>query len=179
MNAKKAIETIKLMLGMETEAEAVEVSLAEVELVDGTIVKTEGELATGAKLLVATPDGDIPAPEGVHETKDGMLVQVDAEGTIVSVEEKESEEAPVEEAMSDESGSFSDEMIGAIAELIKPLNDKLAAMESKFSSLNNEFNTFRDEPAGEKVTNNYFQSEETINKNERLDAIRALRNKKK
>lgn len=179
MNAKKAIETIKLMLGMETEAEAVEVSLAEVELVDGTIVKTEGELATGAKLLVATPDGDIPAPEGVHETKDGMLVQVDAEGTIVSVEEKQSEEAPVEEAMSDESSNFSDEMIGAIAELIKPLNDKLAAMESKFSSLNNEFNTFRDEPAGEKVSNNYFSEEKINTKDARLEMLASLRKNKK
>ena len=181
MTANDAIKKIRVMLGMETEAEAKSVELAEVALVDGTIVKVEGELAEGKALFVVSEEGDVQAPEGVHETTDGMLISVNSEGLITSIEEKATEEeAQVEqEEMSDESTNFSDEMIGAIAELIKPLNEKISAMEAKFSSLNEDFDTFRNEPAGEKVTNNYFSSEKTNTRDARLEMIASLRKNKK
>ena len=181
MTANEAIKKIRVMLGMETEAEVKSVELAEVALVDGTIVKVEGDLAEGKALFVVSEEGDIPAPEGIHETADGMLISVNADGVITSVVEKvEETEASVEkEEMSDEASNFSDEMIGAIAELIKPLNDKISAIEGKFSSLNKDFDAFRNEPAGEKVSNNYFSSEKTNTKDARLEMLASLRKNKK
>lgn len=177
MTTKEALTKIRVMLGMEeTQSEAVEVQLAEAELVDGTVIKYDGELAPGTALMVATPEGDIPAPEGTHETKDGLLLFVDSQGVIVDVQK--AEDIPVDEQMSEESDTaFSNELLGAIAEMIKPLNEKIASIEGKFSSLDEDFKTFKAEPAGEKIKNNYnFEKENT--KDSRLNAIANLRNKK-
>ena len=186
MNSKQALQKIRVMLGMETEAEAVNVELAEVELLDGTIVKVEGDLAEGKALFVITEEGDIPAPEGTHETKDGLLISVGADGVITSVEEKPEPAIPLisdvvsAEEMSEEEVSnetdYSNELIGAIAELIKPLNEKIEAIEGKFSTLDTDFNKFRNEPAAPKVSNNTFSTQEN-NKNARLEAIASLRKK--
>jgi len=96
MTANEAIKKIKVMLGVEQVVETVEteIQLAEATLVDGTIVKVEGEFEVGKQLLVVTVEGDIAAPEGIHETTDGLLVTVDAQGVITNLEEttKESEE---------------------------------------------------------------------------------------
>lgn len=78
------------------------------KLVDGTEIKVEGdELVEGAAVYVVTEEGDVPAPDGVHELEDGTKVET-AEGLIKSVEkiemEDESEEAPegVEEVQMEE-----------------------------------------------------------------------------
>lgn len=180
MNSKQALQKIRIMLGMETEAEAVQVELAEVELLDGTIVKVEGDLTEGKALVVATEEGDIPAPEGVHQTKDNKLITVDSEGMITKIEEAatevENEEMEAEEVA--EESTYSDELIGAVAELIKPLNDKINLLSKKFSALNNDFDMFKDEPAAKKITNNTFNKEELKNENNRLVALASMRRKK-
>ena len=88
MTAQEALYKIRVMLGVEDtskevstepEAETSNIELAETTLVDGTKVKVEGELAEGKQLLVETPEGDIPAPAGVHETSDGLLIEVHTE----------------------------------------------------------------------------------------------------
>ena len=91
MNASDALTKIRVMLGMEPEVEATSVELAEATLADGTVVKVEGELAEGKALLVVTEEGEIPAPEGIHETSDGKLITVDAGGVITAIEEKPEE----------------------------------------------------------------------------------------
>ena len=63
----------------------------ELTLVDGTIVKYEGDAPMeGAPLIVVTPEGEVPAPDGVHETDSGLLISTQ-DGVIVSIEEKEME----------------------------------------------------------------------------------------
>lgn len=181
MTTKEALNKIRVMLGVQvgTDSEAVKVEYRQVaELLDGTLVAYEGELGEGTALFVVTEESNIPAPEGVHETKDGKLLTVDNQGIITSVEEVEAtEEAPVEEAMSDENGTeFSNELIGAIAELIKPLNAKINAIESKFSSLNSDFNSFKNEPGAAKVKDNTFSSIKD-KKDARLEALANLRKK--
>lgn len=168
MNAFEALTKIRVMLGMEPEAEAVSVELAEITLVDGTVVKVEGELAEGKALVVVTEEGEIPAPEGIHESSDGKLITVDAEGMIVAVEDKPVEEAPQEmEAEAPVAGSaepvvepqvemaaFSEDFLAKVAGLISPLNERLDAIEAKFSGLNSEFQEFSAQPAADKITNN-------------------------
>ena len=57
------------------------------KLIDGTVVKVEGDsLAEGAKVVVVTAEGEIPAPDGVHELEDGTKVET-KEGVIARIEE--------------------------------------------------------------------------------------------
>lgn len=168
MNAIEALTKIRVMLGMESDAEAKSVELAEATLVDGTVVKVEGELAEGKNLFVVTEEGDIPAPEGIHETADGMLVSVDANGVITAIEEKPVE-AEVEEEMSEEvvegpqGSDFSqDDFLAQVAGLIAPLQEKIDQIGAQYDSLKHEFSSFKDEPAAERITNNLTMSTEAI-----------------
>lgn len=169
MKAQEALTKIRVMLGMEAEAETNSVELAEATLIDGTVVKVEGDLAEGKALVVVTDEGEIPAPQGVHETTDGLLVSVNAEGVITAVEEKPVE-AEVEQEMADEAieapvaeaKSYDEDFLAQIAGLISPLQEKLDAMEAKYQTLSGEFSAFKDEPAAERITNNLHVGTEDI-----------------
>lgn len=148
MTAAEAIKTIKVMLGVDqvVETTVTEVKLAEATLVDGTVVKVEGEFEVGKQLVVVTAEGDVPAPEGIHETTEGLLVTVDAEGVITSLEEKEEEvEAEATEA------TLSEDFVKQIVNII---DNRFNELNNKLQNLNQEFSAFRDEPAGKKITNN-------------------------
>ena len=153
MTAQEALYKIRVMLGVEDtskevstepEAETSNIELAETTLVDGTKVKVEGELAEGKQLLVETPEGDIPAPAGVHETSDGLLIEVDEQGVIVSITE------PTAEAEASEEG-FNEDVVGQIVGGLKPMFDDL---QNQINTLKGEFSEFKDEPATERIKNN-------------------------
>lgn len=55
-------------------------SYNERQLENGTVLKYTGDLAVGAKCLVVTPDGEVPAPEGEHKLMDGSTVVIKKEG---------------------------------------------------------------------------------------------------
>jgi len=82
MTKEEAINKIRILLGAETKTEA----FAQATLVDGTEVSVEGDFEVGKSLSVVTEEGNIPAPEGTHETTDGALVTVDESGVITSIE---------------------------------------------------------------------------------------------
>lgn len=158
MTAQEALYKIRVMLGvedtnkevsLETETDT-NVKLAETTLVDGTTIKTEGEFVEGAQVLVVTPEGDIPAPMGVHETTDGLLVEVDEQGVIVSITEPTEEEAKKEDKKSYEEG-FNEDVIGQIVGGLKPMFDEL---QNQINTLKGEFSEFKDEPATDKIKNN-------------------------
>jgi len=69
------------------------------KLIDGTEIRVEGEeLIEGAAIYVVTEEGDIPAPDGVHELEDGTKVET-KDGMVASIEVKEEAEEEVEEEM--------------------------------------------------------------------------------
>ena len=150
MTANEAIKKIKVMLGVEQVVETAEtkIQLAEATLVDGTIVKVDGEFEVGKQLLVVTAEGDIAAPEGIHETTDGLLVTVDAQGVITNLEETTKESEEVEAKASTE---LSEDFVNQIVNI---LDNKFKEFETKLQTLNHEFIAFRNEPAGKKITNN-------------------------
>ena len=78
MTVQDALRKIKVMLAVEEEVVAVteDIKMADAELIDGTVVYTEGEMVVGATLLVRVDEGEESpyAPEGLHETTDGMIV---------------------------------------------------------------------------------------------------------
>lgn len=157
MTANEAIKKIKVMLGVEQVVETVEteIQLAEATLVDGTIVKVEGEFEVGKQLLVVTAEGDIAAPEGIHETTDGLLVTVDAQGVITNLEETTKESEEVEAKASTE---LSEDFVNQIVNI---LDNKFKEFETKLQTLNHEFTAFRNEPAGKKITNNLNDVQKT------------------
>lgn len=93
--------------------EATETKFAEAKLVDGTIVRCEGEFAPDKKLEVVTEDGSVvEAPVGMHELEDGTVVVVKEGGIITEVRKPEDK---VEEEMGGD----------------KPAEDKVEEMASE------------------------------------------------
>lgn len=199
MTVNDAISKLRVMLGAATEEvkevaleeevkEEVEVKMAEATLVDGTEVYTEGELQPGAILFVRAGEGadeDPFAPEGQHETTDGLLITVGESGEIMSVEEKGGSEETPEEAQEtfeehedDKKEEFDmDGLLEGIAGMLKPYTEEIKELKEELSVLTSRFNEVADEPAAKKVSNTFSKvADETKSiaeaRFERLVAIR-------
>ena len=170
MNVNDVITKLRIMLGAEEEVvETVTETMAEATLVDGTVVFTEGELAPGAVLYVKVDEGEAPfAPEGMHETTDGLLVTVDENGEIASIEEKATEEVVAEEkveevAMEDEIVEEekvmldADALVEAIVEVLKPQAEVIEELKEEIATLKAKFADFADEPGGDPVRNTFSE----------------------
>ena len=124
----------------EVPAESVEAAFGELTLVDGTIVVFDGdELNAGSMLSVKTEEGIVPAPDGVHETTDGLLVTT-KDGVVELIEEKtaEVEEVEVENQFAsleqfDALRAANEELAAKIATLETALISVLGKVEETFS----------------------------------------------
>ena len=204
MTVKQAINAVRVMLGQDvpTEEVTVEVQMAEAVLVDDTVVYTDGELTEGAVLKVKTEEGEeeILAPQGKHETKDGLIVTVAEGGVIESIEEKgeepvseeAEEEIKVEEKMEedkeedleieikDDKKDFdAEELLSAIAEIIKEYQKEVSEVKEELSTLTERFEAVADMPAAKTVKKSFFQ--EAVAQKEvataRFDRLTSLRQK--
>jgi len=190
MDVTQVITKLKVMLG--AEEPVVTENFAEATLVDGTEVYTEGELEAGAILFVRAGEGadeDPFAPAGVHETNSGLLVTVGENGEITSVEEKggeelnkaEEQETFEEEVEVEEKVEMdSEEMLIAIAELIKGYMKEVSEVKEELSGLTERFNSVADMPAAKKVSNT-FSDNAAAQKNlaaNRLENLVNIRHKK-
>lgn len=80
---KKAINTIKVYLGMETKLE-------EQMLVDGVTTIQADMFEAGEPVFVVVPDAEpVPLPVGEYELQDGKILVVEVEGMIKEVKEPE------------------------------------------------------------------------------------------
>jgi hypothetical protein len=193
MTLNEALNKITVMLGLNTETvvttEVTEEKFADAELVDGTSVMTEGELVEGAVLYVVTEEGNVLAPEGMHETTTGLIITVGAEGVIVSIEEKAAEEAPsvdveVEVPMvpvnEETPVTLSEDVVSSIVNAIKPALEEIQSLKNDLATLQANFSAFKDEPAGKKITNNlveYKQTEENFS-DARFQQLKKIRHGK-
>jgi hypothetical protein len=159
------------------------------KLVDGTEIKVEGEeLVAGAKVVVITPDAEVPAPDGVHELEDKTKVET-KDGVIVSVEEAmeengEGEPFPEGEPKAEVKPDVSveEEVMSLLKDFIKKMGDKMGKMEEKMESVQNEFNAFKKEPAAKRIANGKtdFNKQETVDDvDAKIAAIMSLRNSNK
>ena len=154
------------------------------ELVDGTKIKVSGDsLIEGAKVMVVTAEGEIVAPDGIHEISGGTKVET-KEGLIVRIEEAVAEapemEKPEVEIEVSKDG-MSKEMVDMLKEFIYKMGDKVKKMEEQMSSLSTDFNSFKKEPASKKIADG---KTEKFNKTDdymdsKLEAIAALRKNNK
>ena len=190
MTVNDMVKKLRVMLAADTEV-VTEAKFAEAELVDGTVVYTDGELEVGAALLIRTPEGEESpyAPEGIHETTDGLLIGVGPNGEIMDITEagedtvteevveEELDEVVVEAPVSEEAMPATAELLTGIAEMIAPFTEEIAALTEEVTALKARFNKIADEPAATPIRNTF--SENKIKKDEalaqRMDALRAIR----
>ena len=181
--------TYKLKENFELEvAESQIVSVKEIfvdaKLVDGTAIKVSGEgLVEGAKVMVVTEEGEIPAPDGVHELEDGTKVET-KEGIIAKIEEvvaeaPEMEKPEVEIEVSKE--KMESEVVALLKDLVIKLGEKIASLEGKVEGMSADFNSFKKEPASKKIADG---KTEKFNKTDdymdsKLEAIASLRKNNK
>ena len=178
------------------EIKTVKEIFVDAKLVDGTQIKVEGEsLMEGAKVVVVMADGEVPAPDGVHELEDGTKVET-KEGVITRIEEKveEAEKPEIEIELQDvevegPKGSEAevsvpdpmDEFVALVKDMMEKISEKMKAMEEKVEEVKADFNQFKKEPAGKKISdgktdfNKQSSSDDVIA--ERLAAIAAMRKK--
>ena len=185
-NSKSAIQEIKSLMVQfgflkNEETEIVKEIFIDAKLVDGTAIKVEGDsLVEGAKVVVVTEEGEIPAPDGVHEISDGTKVET-KEGIIAKIEQKleepemEKPEAEVEIEVSKD--GMSKEMVDMLKEFIYKMGDKVKKMEEQMSKLSSDFNSFKKEPAAKKIadgkTEKFNKTDDYLDS--KLEAIASLR----
>lgn len=165
MTANEAIKSIKVMLGVGHDAETAEalvedVKLAEATLMDGTKVEVDGEFEVGKQAFVVTSEGErVEAPEGKHETTDGIVFTTDRVGVITAIDEVEDGEAEsVDEVEAEleveDTLTLSQDTISTLIDALDSIQSGLTAVEQRLDATQEEFHTFRDEPAAAKITNN-------------------------
>ena len=154
----------------EVEVEVEETKFVESTLIDGTIVINDEEvLEIGQKLYVVTEDGRIDAPEGEHETVDGIIVTVDAEGIISDIKEKEEIEPEAEEVIVSE-------VVEAFTQAIEKLNAEIETLRNDNTELKEKFQKFSNQPATVPVMDRKGFSTEVANKKaSKMDKLAQLR----
>jgi hypothetical protein len=178
------------------------------KLIDGTEIKVEGDsLVQGAKVVVKTAEGEVPAPDGTHELSDGTKVrtvggvieQIDEvaeamnpkegdtannqemEDTQVVEDEIKDEEEVDEENAEDTAKNEEVELYEMLRKMLKKMEEKMGNIESKVSSMQSEFNAFKKEPAGKPIksgkTDFSAMGDTSDSDNAKVKAIMALKNK--
>jgi len=190
MTVNDMVKKLRVMLAAD-KAVVTETKMADAELVDGTIVYTEGELVVGATLLVKVGEGEESpyAPEGIHETVDGKLIGVGPNGEIMEISEVEAEAKPeevIEEVMEEvevevevpeEAIPATEELLAGIAEIIAPFTEEIAALTTEVTELKAKFSKLADEPAAKPIRNTFAENKAIADDNlaKRMDALRAIR----
>lgn len=137
-------------------------------LKDGTPIKVAGDsLMVGQKVSVMKQEGEIDAPDAVHELEDGTKIET-KDGLIVKVEEPSSE-ADIEDAKEVEVNAgqnYEMEVVELLKDFMNKVNDKMQNFETEIKSIQNEFSSFRKEPAAKKIADGKI---EKFNKEDEMD----------
>ena len=124
MNATDAINSIVKLLGLQFKKE----QFASTFLVDGSTEvtnNTDSDLEVGQTLYIVKDSTLSPAPEGSHETREGFIVTLDGESTIIAIASKETEgKAEVE------SGDMMDPEDDSELEMVKAMDSEGKTLES-------------------------------------------------
>jgi len=160
MNLKNAIESLRSELRKFSTQKQ---SFADYKLVDGTVVRVDGDLVAGTAVYVVAEDGTLPAPDGEHvvegvgtiKTEGGKIVEVIAAEVPVAAQEVEIEVAPEEpEApeMPEAPIAMTPDMVeaivakhlSAIMEELKAAYAEMGKMKEKMSAFASQVETMAD-----------------------------------
>jgi len=81
MNLKDAIMTLRTELRKFTTQKQ---AFADYKLVDGTVVRVDGDLVAGTAVYVITEDETLPAPDGEHQVEGVGVIKTEG-GKITEV----------------------------------------------------------------------------------------------
>ena len=190
MTVNDMVKKLRVMLAVDA-AVVRRSKFADATLVDGTEVYTDGELVVGATLLVKVGEGEESpyAPEGIHETTEGLLIGVGPNGEIMEISEVAAENAPevvteevmeevvVEAPVSEEALPATEELLAGIAEMIAPFTEEIAALTTEVTELKAKFSKLAGEPAAKPIRNTFAENKAIADSNleKRMDFLRAIR----
>ena len=187
-NQKNVLNSIRTLLGMESELEM----LAEAILEDGTKIATDSEqFAQGSLAFVVSEDGEkMPLPSGSYATQDGVSMEV-VDGEVVSISKEEAvEEAKSEDKKEDEEEMSSEidlsayatkeQLVEALGSLHTELSEMISKVVSENESLKEDLEKVSKMSAEKPVTHNQTNlSTEEVSYNtgnRALDMILKLKN---
>jgi len=195
MTAKQAINKIVDVLNLKFAS----FKFAKTELLDGTVVTNnmEDEFRVGQELFIEMEDAVLsPAPQGEHETREGLIIKVSETGIIDSISQKSEELAEeevvedvereeTEDEMAEEEGvkpemvSLLIEALNPILEEIKMMREDMKKMNDKFTSettsIKTDFDQFKKSPDRNPVVQKTDIKESFMDY--KIDLIRSLKNK--
>jgi len=132
MKANDMLTQVKELLGMEVEAEKVE--LAQMTLENGTVIEAEA-FEAGAEVFIVTEDERVALPVGEYELEDGNVLVVTEEGVIAEIKsaEAEAEEAAEEEVEAEEEEKVKAEYVTKeeLAEVVSMIEEIKSMIEPK------------------------------------------------
>jgi len=187
-NQKNVLNSIRTLLGMESEIEL----LAEAILEDGTKIATDSEeFKEGSMAFVVSEDGEkMPLPSGSYATQDGVSMEV-VDGEVVSISKEEAvEEAKSEDKKEDEEEMSSEidlsayatkeQLVEALGSLHTELSEMISKVVSENESLKEDLEKVSKMSAEKPVTHNQTNlSTEEVSYNtgnKALDMILKLKN---
>ena len=113
MNLKAAIDTLRTEIRKFTTQKQ---SFADYKLVDGTVVRVDGDLVAGTAVYVITEDETLPAPDGEHQVEGVGVIKTEG-GKITEVVVAEAPAAAEEVAVAAEiTPEVAGEVVSEIAE---------------------------------------------------------------
>lgn len=150
MTAKQAINKIVDVLNLKFAS----FKFVKTELIDGTVVTNnmEDEFRVGQELFIEMEDAVLsPAPQGEHETREGLIIKVSETGIIESISQK-SEELAEDEVVEDvereetedemaEDEGVKPEMVSLLIEALNPILEEIKMMREDMKKMNDKFNS--------------------------------------
>jgi len=155
MNLKSAIETLRTELRKFTTQKQ---AFADYKLVDGTVIRVDGDLVAGTPVYVITEDETLPAPDGEHQvegvgvvkTEGGKITEVvvaEAPAAEVAAQEVEIEVSPEGEAPEAPAAAGVGLTPEAVEEIVKKhlvsiMEELKAAMELEMGKMKEKMASF-------------------------------------
>lgn len=150
INMSKLNEIKSLLTSIKTKLSET-VKLQRATLVDGTLAEWEGELEVGSDVWFVSEEGGSPAPDGTHETEEGLVFTTE-DGKVTAI--GEAEEESVEEE--------------AVEEVVEEALEQVD-YEEKFDALNERINSLT--ATVEELSSVLEASVETIEKLSKQPAV--------
>lgn len=119
------------------------VQLMEATLEDGTVIKYDTEvLGVGSVVMVVTPEGELPAPNGNHKLADGTEIEVtDGVVTNITIPEPVAPVEPVAPPVAPDMSAQFNEVKESFKAEIANLQSKIDGLAKENEAIKSFFNT--------------------------------------
>lgn len=203
---KGLIDKVKELVFASEEVKEVEVVFADVKAEDGTILRTEGDLAVGSEVKIISEDGEAVSGEADYILEGGKTIKVDAEGKVTEIveaeeeakeEEKEGDKAPEletelaeddkdkeekleeekEEEKEDEKPYDAEAKIAELEAEMAKMKDLVEGLMSQFSEVSTQVQEFSALPADKEIKEKKQEFSSVNKKKTGLEALANFRNK--